>query len=291
VPFAAGGGTDAAARLVAMPLGEALGQPVVVENRPGAGGTTGSDLVAKAAPDGYTLVLGTNATHAAAPGLYRDRLTYDPVQDFTAIGPVAEAPSVLVVHPSLPVASVPELIAYLRARSGAVAYGSAGSGSPAHLSAQLFQRLTGTVLLHVPYRGGAPAVTDLVAGRLGLMFAGPVETLPQVRAGALRALAVTTGERFPGLPDLPTVAEAGMPGYALAQWFGLFGPTGLPAAVTAKLAEALRQAVASPAAAERLATLGMAPVQATDPAAYAAFVGRERDTWSRLAVEAGAQVD
>jgi tripartite-type tricarboxylate transporter receptor subunit TctC len=289
VPFAPGGGTDLVGRLVAGALQDRLGQPFVVENHPGAGGTIGTATVARAAPDGYTLVIGFIATHAIGPALY-PHAGYDPVRDFTCVATLAVAPNILVVHSSVPAQDARELAALARGRPDALAYGSAGIGSPAHLTGLLFARAIGASVQHVPYRGGAPAVADLVAGRLQFMFAGPVETLPHVREGRLRALGVSTPQRSTLVPDLPTMAEAGIPDVVLQQWFVLCAPSGTPAPILARLTEATDAALAEPTLRQRLIAAGLEPAEARGEAAQR-FVAEEAERWGALVRSAGLKAE
>lgn len=279
VPFGPGGGTDILARVVAEHLGRSLGTPVIVDNRPGAGGTIGSDAVAKAKPDGYTLLMGTNATLALAPGLYR-QLPYDPVKDFTPIASVASGPSILVVNPTIPVRDVSSLIAYIKAHPHELNYGSAGNGSMAHIATSLMNRMAGTDSVHVPFKGGAAATQELAAGRLQYMIAGSVETVPLIEAGRVRALAVTTKTRFPGLPNLPTIAESGLPNYEITNWFGVFAPAGVSRQVVEVIAAKINQLLQEPAVREAFLKQGVVPVPMT-PGAYHDFVREEVQHWSR----------
>jgi tripartite-type tricarboxylate transporter receptor subunit TctC len=279
VPFGPGGGTDILARVVADRLGRALGESVVVENKPGAGGTIGSDFVAKSKPDGYTLLMGTNATLALAPGLYK-RLPYDPVKDFTPVESVASGPSILVVSPSLPATDVKSLVQYLKEHPGELNYGSAGNGSMAHIATSLLDRMAGTKAVHIPFKGGAAATQELVAGRLQFMIAGSVETVPLMEAGKVRALAVTTSKRFPGLPELPTIAEAGIPGYEITNWFGVFAPAGTAPDVVKLLADRLAPMLADPAVRDAFLKQGVQPFP-KGPAAYKDFVRHEVEKWTR----------
>jgi len=283
VPFGPGGGTDILARIVADHLGRALGSPVVVENRPGAGGTIGSDYVAKAKPDGYTLLMGTNATLALAPGLYR-RLPYDPVKDYMPVESIASGPSVLVVNPSVPVTDVKSLVSYIKAHPGKLNYGSAGNGSMAHIATSLMNKMTGTETVHIPFKGGAAATQELVAGRLQFMIAGSVETVPLIDAGRVRALAVTTSTRFPTFPTLPTMSEAGIPGYEITNWFGLFAPAGTPSDVVNLLAEKVGASLADPALKEAFLKQGVEPFP-MGPASYSNFVRKEVEKWTRAVRE------
>lgn len=289
VPFAVGGGTDVVARLIAERLRQDLNQTVIVDNRPGVGGTLGSQNVTRAASDGYTLLVGTVATHAIAPGLYR-RLAYDAVKDFAPIALLANAPNILVVHPSLPAGSVKELIALAKAKPGQLNYGSAGVGSPAHLAGELFKAMAGVDMVHVPYRGGALAVTDLLSGRLSVMFAGPAETLEHVRAGTLRALAVTTPQTSPLTPDLPTVSEAGVPGFGLELWIGAFAPAGTPKEIVARLNASMVRALKDPPLRDRMIALGLEPI-GTSPEEFAGFVKAEADKWTKLVAEFGITIE
>ncbi|TCT06313.1 Bug family tripartite tricarboxylate transporter substrate binding protein [Paralcaligenes ureilyticus] len=279
VPFGAGGGTDVLGRLVADRLGRSLGVTVVVLNKPGAGGTIGTDFVAKAKPDGYTLLMGTNATLALAPGLYRN-LPYDPVKDLTPVAPIASGPSILVVNPSIPATDVPSLIAYIKKNPGKLNYGSAGNGSTAHVATALFNLEAGLDAVHIPFKGGGAAIQELVAGRLEYMMAGPVESTPLIHAGRLRALAVTSPERFPGQPDLPTIAQAGLPGYEMLNWFGVFGPDRLPEEVTRALAPVLKKMVDDPGVRDALLKQGLQPSVST-PQEYREFVRGEVERWTK----------
>jgi tripartite-type tricarboxylate transporter receptor subunit TctC len=279
VPFGPGGGTDILARVVADHLGRALGASVVVENKPGAGGTIGTDFVAKSKADGYTLLMGTNATLALAPGLY-PKLQYDPARDFLPVASIASGPSILVVNPSLPVNDVKSFVDYLKAHPGELNYGSAGNGSMAHIATSLMDRMAGTKAVHIPFKGGAAATQELVAGRLQFMIAGPVETIPLMQAGKVRALAVTGSSRFPGLPELPTLAEAGVPGYEIANWFGVFAPAGTPPDIVNLLAQKIAPMLADPAVKQAFRKQGVEPVP-MEPAPYKAFVSKEVDKWTR----------
>ncbi len=279
VPFGPGGGTDLLARVVAEQMSRALGQPVVVENKPGAGGTIGTDFVAKSKADGYTLLMGTNATVALAPGLYK-QLPYDSVKDLTPVASIATGPSILVVNATVPASDVQALVAYLKSKPGELNYGSAGNGSMAHIATSLMNQLAGTRSTHIPFKGGAAATQELVAGRLQFMIAGPVETVPLVESGKVRALAVTTSSRFAGLPALPTMAEAGIPGYEITNWFGVFAPAGTPQDVVDRLAASIAPFLADPAAAAAFQKQGVQPAPMS-PAEYRAFVQRDVAKWTR----------
>jgi tripartite-type tricarboxylate transporter receptor subunit TctC len=286
VPFAAGGSTDVSARLVGQALGERLGQLVVVDNRAGAGGNIGAEAVARAEPDGYTLILATSSTHATNAALYR-RLSFNPVRDFTPISQIAFIPNLLV--PDVPANSVAELVAYAKARPGQLNYGSGGAGTSLHLAAAVFAQRAGIDMVHVPYRGGAPVAADLVSGKIQVSFSPLVEVLQQVRAGKLRALGVTTARRSALLPEVPAISEV-IPGYEVALWNGIMGPAGLPAPVVARLGSEIAAIVGSPDMRARLAEQGSDPVGST-PQEFAAFVAAEQPKWAELVRISGATVD
>jgi tripartite-type tricarboxylate transporter receptor subunit TctC len=288
VPFAAGGSTDVTARLVASALAERLGQTVVVDNRGGAAGNIGAEAVARAEPDGTTLLLATSSTNATNAALYR-RLAFNPVRDFTPISQIAFVPNLLVVNPELPVNSLFELVAYAKAKPGQLNYGSGGAGSSLHLAAAVFAFRAGVDMVHVPYRGGAPVAADLVSGKLQLSFSPMVEVLQQVRAGKLRALGVTTARRSALLPDIPAIGEV-IPGYEVALWNGIMGPAGLPAPVVARLGAEMVAIVGSPDMRSRLGEQGSDPVGST-PRDFAAFVAAEQPKWAELVRISGATVD
>ena len=288
VPFAPGGSTDVTARLVAGALAERLGQTVVVDNRAGAGGNIAAEHVARAEPDGYTLILATSSTHATNAALYR-KLPFNPVRDFTPISQIAFIPNLLVVNPELPVNSVAELVAYAKAKPGQLNYGSGGAGTSLHLAAAVFASRAGIDMVHVPYRGGAPVLVDLLSGKIQLSFSPLVEVLQQTRAGKLRALGVTTARRSALLPDVPAIAEA-IPGYEVALWNGIMGPAGMPAPVVARLASEMAAIVGNPDLRSRLAELGSDPVGST-PQEFAAFVAAEQPKWAELVRISGATVE
>jgi len=288
VPFAAGGSTDVSARLVAQALGERLGQTVVVDNKAGAAGNIGAEVVARAEPDGYTLLMATSSTNATNAALYR-KLPFNPIRDFTPISQIAFIPNLLVVNPAVPVNSIAELVAYAKAKPGQLNYGSGGAGSSLHLAAAVFAQRAGIDMVHVPYRGGAPVAADLVSGKLQLSFSPLVEVIQQVRAGKLRALGVTTARRSALLPDIPAIAEV-IPGYEVALWNGIVGPAGLPAPVVARLASELVAIIGSPELRSRLAEQGSDPVGST-PEDFAAFVAAEQPKWAELVRISGATVD
>ncbi|MBI3517562.1 MAG: tripartite tricarboxylate transporter substrate binding protein [Proteobacteria bacterium] len=284
VPYSAGGTADVLARLFAQHLGQLYAQQVVVDNRPGAGGHIGADLVAKSPPDGYNLVLGAIGTHAGY-AIYK-KLSYDPATDLQAVTVVAEVPNVVIVHPSLPATTIVELIALAKAKPGAINFGTAGNGTSTHLTTELFKILAGVEMTHVPYRGSAPALNDLVAGQIQLMFENIPTTPPHIRSGALRALGVTTRVRSPVLPEVPTIAEAGLPAYEASAWFTLAAPSGLPKPVLDKLSADLMRLIATPAVNAQIRELGAIPV-GNSPEAANRFLAAEREKWTKVIVTAG----
>jgi tripartite-type tricarboxylate transporter receptor subunit TctC len=288
VPFPAGGTTDIIARATAQKLSEAWGQQVIVDNRPGAAGNIGSELVAKAAPDGYTLLMGTVGTHAINPSLYA-KMPYDHVKDFAPVILVAGVPNVLVVNPEVPVKSVPELIAYLKANPGKLNFASSGSGTSIHLSGELFKAMTGVQMTHVPYKGSAPALTDLVGGQVQLMFDNLPSSLAFIKAGKLRALAVTSTTRAPALPDVPTVAES-IPGFEASSWFGILAPAGTPPDIIAKINGEVAKWLATPEAKEKLTAQG-ANVAGSSPQDFAKHIQAETAKWAKVVKDSGAKVD
>ena len=287
VGFAAGGSTDVTARIVAQALSERLGQPVVVENRGGAGGNIGAEAAAKADPDGYTLLMATSSTFAANPNLYKS-LPFDVRKDFAPITVTAFIPNLLVVNPSVPANSVAELIAYLKANPDKLNFASAGNGTSQHLSGELFNSLAGVRMTHVAYRGGAPAVTDLLSGQVQVTFAPLVEVIQQVRAGKLKALGITTAKRSPLLPEVPTILES-LPGYEVALWNGLLAPANTPPDIIDRVNRAAIEALRSPEVKAKLAEQGSEPVGNT-PAEFRAFIESELVKWRRLVEISGATV-
>ena len=289
VPFPPGGPLDIIGRAIAQKASEDWGQSVVVDNRPGAGGNIGADIVAKSPPDGYTIVMGALSTHAVNPSLY-GKMPYDAVNDFAPISLVAITPNVLVVNASLPVNSAKDFIAYAKANSGKLAFGSGSNGSAGHLAGELFKVDTGTDIVHVPYKGGAPATQALLAGDTQFMFDNLANAMPQVRAGKLKALAVTTAERSKLAPELPTMAEAGLPGFDISTWFGLLAPAGTPKDVIAKWNAEVTKILNSPDMRERLMAQGAEPAPTT-PEQFAAFIQSEIPKYARIVKVSGAKVD
>ena len=289
VPYAAGGGTDALARFLAQGLERRMGQPFIIENRPGQGTATGGVYVARSAADGYTLLAATSSTLAFNPSVYR-KLPYDPLVDFSLISLIAAVPFVLVVNPALPANSVAELVALAKSRPGALSYASGGMGAPHHIYMELFKSMTGADIRHIPYRGGGPALNDVVAGHVPLMFGdvGPVTGL--VREARVRALGVTVGTRVETLPDVPTLIEAGLAGYEANSWQSLVAPANLPVPVLGALNEALTAVVAEPATREHFLRLGMQPMTST-PREFAAYLRVEIAKWAPIIKAAGATED
>ena len=287
VPYAAGGGNDLMARLVGERMSKTLGQQVVIENRGGAGGTIATRYVAKAVPDGYTLVLGGTGTLAINPTLYPN-VGYDPRKDFAPVGLIGTSALVILVHPSLPVRSVSDLIALAKKEPGKLSFASAGIGSGTHLGAELFASMADVKMVHVPYRGSAPAISDLLGGHVSVYFSSLPPAVSLAREGKVRALAVTGAKRSDVLPDLPTVAETGLPGYEAVLHYGIVAPAGTPPAVVAKLNAALREAVLAPESKARMATDGTEPLPST-PQEYAADIDREEKKWSEVVRKAGVK--
>lgn len=289
VGYAAGGATDIVARLMAKSLSDSLGQPVVVENRPGANSNIGAEVVSRAKPDGYTLYVGSIA-NTINRTLY-EKLNYDFKKDFTPVALLATIPNILVVHPSLPVNSVQEYIAYAKAHPGKLTCASSGSGSSIHLSCELFKMATNTDILHVPYRGSGPAVADLLGGQVDSMFDNLPSSLPQVQAGKLRVLGVTSLERVPFVPDVPTLAESGLSGFSVQSWFAMVAPAGTPAAVVEKLNAAINQGLSGEALRSAYQSGGFVlPATPNTPATLETFIDSEIDKWGKVVTTAGIKV-
>ncbi|HYH41316.1 MAG TPA: tripartite tricarboxylate transporter substrate binding protein [Burkholderiales bacterium] len=284
--FAAGGGNDTISRTVGAKVGELVKQQIIVENRPGANGIVGTELAARAAPDGYTITL-IPSGHAVNASLYK-KLPYDSIKDFTPISLVGSSPLLLVVHPALPVKSVKELIWFAQARPGELTYSSAGIGSSGHLAGALFDTLTGTKMVHVPYKGNAPALTDLMGGQVFLTFATTASVMPHVRSGRLRGLATTGSARPPSLAAFPTVAEAGVPGYEASLWYGFVGPAGIPQEIVQRLNGLIVAAVKTPEVRERLTNVGVDPGSST-PEELARLMVTDVKRWARVIERTGVQ--
>ena len=289
VPYAAGGGTDALARFLAQGLERQLGQPFIIENRPGQGTATGGAYVARSAPDGYTLLAATSSTLAFNPSVYK-KLPYDPLVDFSPISLVAAVPFVLIVNPSLPANSVSELVALAKAKPGELSYASGGMGAPHHIYMELFKRITGTDIRHIAYRGGGPALGDVIAGHVPIMFGdvGPVTGL--VREGRVKALGVTVGKRVETIPDVPTLVEAGLAGYEANSWQSLVAPANVPSPIVAALNKALTAFLAQPATKSHFLQLGMQPLSST-PQEFASYLRAEITKWAPIITAAGATED
>jgi tripartite-type tricarboxylate transporter receptor subunit TctC len=288
VPFAAGGTTDIVARSVGQKLGEALHQNVIIDNRPGAGGTLGAASVARAAPDGYTLFMATIA-HTMAPGIYKS-LPYDFIRDFDAIGMVALTPNVVIINPALPVKTVQELIAYIKAHPGKVNYGSAGIGSTEHLSGEMFRSTIGAEMAHVPYKGGAPMMTDLMSGQIQMAIETSPSASPHVRSGKVRALAVTTTTRSSAYPGVPTLDESGLKGFEVTTWYAIMVPKGTPSAVEQKVRSELAKVLKLPEIQRRFEEQGVTPGDMTE-AQLQAFIRAETTKWIKVAKDSGASAE
>lgn len=288
VGFSAGGTTDVVARIVGKEISQELGQAVVVENRPGAGSNIGTELVARAKPDGYTLYM-VAVTSAINQTLYKN-IKFNLVKDFAPVALAVKVPNVLVVNPKVPVHSVKELVAYAKANPGKLNFASSGSGTSIHMAGELFKQRAGVDILHVPYKGSAPAETDLMGGQVEMMFDNMPAAWPHVKAGKLRALAVTTAERSKTAPDLPTMEESGFPNFDVSSWFGVLAPAGTPADVVNKLNAAVEKAISKPDVQKRFADLGAVPVKTT-PAEFGEFIKSEVATWAKVVKASGATVD
>lgn len=287
VPYTPGGVTDALARVMAKSLGERLGQQVLVDNRGGGGANIGADAVARSPADGYTLLMGSAATHAINSSLYKS-LTYDHIKDFAPIILVAQVPNILVVNPSVPVESVKELIAYAKAHPDKLNFGSSGAGGTIHLSGELFKSMADVNMVHVPYKGSAPAVTNLIGGQIQVMFDSSV--VPHIKSGRLRPLAVTSAKRSSALPEVPTMAEAGLPGYEATAWFGILAPAGTPQSIIDKLNTELVAALRDPATQAWMTAQGFEALGGT-PEQFAAHIKAETAKWAKVVKESGATAD
>jgi tripartite-type tricarboxylate transporter receptor subunit TctC len=288
VPFAAGGGTDLVARLTAQKLNERLGQPFIVENRPGAGGIVGTEMVARAKPDGHTLVV-VSGSHTINPSLHKT-LPYDSLRDFAPVTKLVAGPALLVVHPSVPAHDVRELIALAKTKPGTLSFASSGNGSPPHLAGELFKWMAGVDMVHIPYKGNGPAYADLVSGQVQLMFPNIASSLPYVRGGRLRALAVTSKQRAKAAPEIPTIAESGLPGYDLSSWFGLLAPAGTPPAIVSRLQREIATIYRDPQVRDTIAATGVDPV-ANAPDEFTAELQAEMTQWARLFAAARIQAE
>ena len=288
VPFPPGGGTDYMGRVVMQKVGESLGTTVVIDNRGGAGSSIGTEIVARSPADGYTVLIISGA-HAINPSIYA-KLPYDSVRDFAPVTMFASGPALLVVHPTVPAKSVKELIALARARPGQLNYASAGIGTPPHLSGELFKTMAGIDMVHVPYKGNGPAYTDLIGGQVTVMFPNVSTAMAHVRAGKLRALAVTTKNRTPSAPELPTISEAGVPGYDVSSWYGLLAPAGTPPAVVSKLQTEIAKVLRSPDVSKNLTSQGLDLVGNT-PEEFSAIIRSEIVKWAKVAKASGARAE
>jgi tripartite-type tricarboxylate transporter receptor subunit TctC len=286
-PFAPGGGTDFIARVAAQKLNEALKVPVIVENRPGAGGTIGAEIGAKAAPDGYTLTV-IAGSYAVNPSIYK--LAFDPVNDITPVIQFSQGPFLVAVHPSLPVKNIKELIALAKSKPGGLSYATSGQGSIVHLSTELFLFMAGINAVHIPYKGTGPALTDTMAGNTQFLFGSIAATLPIVKQGRLRGIAVTTAKRLPALPDIPTIAESGVKGYDVILWHGLIGPKGLPRPIVDRVNGELNKALKAKDMEEKLAADGVASAGGT-PEQFAAIIKRDIEVWRGVVKRAGVKAE
>ena len=288
-PFPPGGPADILSRIIGHKLSQSWGQQVIVDNRPGAGGNIGADLVAKAAPDGYTLLLGFVGTHAINASLYA-KMPYDNVKDFEPVSQIAAVTIVLVVHPSVPASSIKELIALAKSKPGQLTFGSPGNGTPQHLAGQLFNTMAGVDMLHVPYKGAVPALTDLLGGQLSMIFSSMPPALPLVKTGKIRALGVTSATRSPAASDIPTISESGLPGYEVKNWYGILAPRGTPKEIVSKLNAEIVKILNMPDVKESLAVQGAEPVSGT-PEQFAAYIKEETEKWAKIVKYSGARLD
>lgn len=289
VPYPPGGASDVTARVLSIKLAEALGQSVVVENRPGANGILALELVAKSAPDGYTILMANLGPNGINPGVYQ-KLPYDPIKGFTPITLTSVVPLVVLVGPTMPVKSMPELISYAKANPGKLTYASAGNGSANHLAGEMIKTMTGINMVHVPYKGDSPAVADVAAGTVNMMFPTVVAGIPHVKSGKLRALAVTSAKRSSSMPDVPTVSEAGIPGFEAVSWGGVMGPGGLPPEITNRLNSEIVRILKMPDVAEKLSSLG-ADVVGSTPDEFATYLKAEIAKWSKVAHDNNIRLD
>jgi len=289
VPFAPGGGGDVVGRIIGQRMSDQLGKPLVIDNRAGGGGTLGCELAAKAAPDGYTLLLGNVGPIAVGPALY-PKLAYDPVRDFAPVTMIASFPNLLVANPGLPFKTVPELVAYAKSRPGQLNFASAGAGTSTHLAGELFKSVAGIDVVHVPYKGGAAAMTDIIAGQVAYYFGTMPSSMPLAKAGKLRALAVTSLTRSPAAPEVPTIAESGYPKFETAAWYGLMFPTGTPREIVARTNAATMVVLALPDIRERLVHEGSEPLGST-PAQFGAYIKAEIAKWSAVVKAANLKAD
>ncbi|HVR48360.1 MAG TPA: tripartite tricarboxylate transporter substrate binding protein [Pseudorhodoferax sp.] len=289
VPFPPGGSTDLLARRIGEKLAAALGQTVIVENRAGAGGTVGADYVAKSAPDGMTLLMGVTGSNAIAQALY-PKLPYDVVRDFAPVSMVVSSPLVVTVNPAVPARTLAEFIALAKARPGAISFGSAGNGTSMHLTGEMFKQVTKTAMVHIPYRGSAGMLQDLMGGQIEASFGDLLVVMPQLEAGKLRALAVTSRQRHPMLPQVPTVAESGYPGFEALSWQGLFAPSATPPELVARISAEVNKAIKTPEIAEFFSSRGFL-IDGTTPAAFKAFIAAEVKKWTPIVQASGAKAD
>ncbi|MGH8663938.1 MAG: Bug family tripartite tricarboxylate transporter substrate binding protein [Burkholderiales bacterium] len=289
IGFPAGGGTDVTARTITQPLIEKFGQPIVIDYRPGAAGTVGNGVAAKSTPDGYTWLMTATGPHVIAPSLYRS-LPYDPFRDYAPIGLVSTSPYLLLVHPSVEARSVAELVRWLRARPTPANYSSAGAGTPGHLASELFKSMTKVSIDHIPYKGAAPALVDLMGGQVQMGFSDMTISAPHLKSGRLRALAISSSTRSPLAPDLPTVAESGLPGFEALVWYGLLGPTGTPSGIVRQINAEVVRVLKLPETQQRFAALGATASPGT-PEAFAAQIKRDYDKWAGVIKSAGITLE
>jgi tripartite-type tricarboxylate transporter receptor subunit TctC len=289
VPFPPGGGADNLARAIMPKVSQALGKPIIIDNKPGAGGNVGAQLVAESAPDGYTLLYGTNGTHSINQSLYQN-LRFDPIKDFAPVSRMTEIAAMLVVNPQLPIMTVTQLIRYAKANPGKVNFASAGNGTTSHLSGELFRTMAGIDIVHIPYRGGGLAVTDLIGGQVQMMIDVMPNVYPLAKEGRIRGIAVSTAQRFPGAPELPTIAESGLPGFESSAWDGVLAPAGTPEAIINKLNAAIRTALADPELIETLKSRGATVVPGT-PEEFARHIVASTKKWAQVVKASGAKID